>query len=237
MQTKLATWASQLLTVVGAVLVAAFFLAWISDGTSGLSIAWHHEHWLFLVPLSGLALAATANGRSVHTRLAAVAAGALVAGDLMLEMLRGMLHGGLETWLIFGGAAIVLFAGMAESRRGLRTIGGIAVLAGFFAPWTGDSMFKGLLENSGLADAFGLSIKVLWLIPLGGAAAIVSGTMTGPRGKWLAAGSGIAVFGSMLWMMGSLANLVFAWGAWATLAGSACALAIGVLAPSEKSAA
>jgi hypothetical protein len=235
MNKKLAGWATSVLALVGVVLVCAFFVAWVSDGTTGLSIAWNHEHWLFLVPISGAALAATAGAKSAHTRLAAIGAGLLVAGDLMFEMLRGMLHGGVDLWLMLGGAALVL-AGIGEKQRGLRAAGGIAVLAGFFAPWTHESMFRGLLDGADFAAAIGINIKILWLIPAAGAAAIAAAGMPNTRGRNIAAVAGIAVFGSMMWMIGSVANLIFAWGAWSTLAASATALALGVLAPTEKSA-
>lgn len=215
----------------GLVLVGAFFVSWINDGTTGWTVARHVEHWLFLVPISGAVLALAAGTRSSVTRLAAIAAGLLVAGDLTFEMLKGAMHGGLELWLMLGGAAAVL-AGVSEKNRSLRAIGGIAVLAGFFAPWTHDSLFRGLIgEGADFAAAIGINVKVLWLIPIAGIAAIVSAKQTGPRAKKIALVSGIAVFGSMLWMLGSVANLVFAWGAWTTLGASAAALALGVLAP------
>lgn len=230
MNKQLAGWANQVLTVAGVVLVAAFFVAWIGNGTTGWTIARHAEHWLFLVPISGAVLALAAGSRSSATRPAAIAAGLLVAGDLMFEMLRGALHGGLELWLMLGGAALVL-ASVSAKYRSLRVIGGIAVLAGFFAPWTHDSMFRGLLDGADFAAALGVNIKILWLIPVAGIAAIASTKQTGPGASKLALVSGLAVFGSMLWMIGSIANLVFAWGAWATLGASTAALAIGVLAP------
>ena len=236
MNKPLAGWATSLLTLVGTVLVCAFFVAWVNDGTSGLSLAWHQEHWLFLIPISGLALAATAQSKSAHTRIAAIGAGLLVTGDLMFDMLRGVMHGGLDLWLMLGGAALVL-AGLGEKNRGLRTAGGVAVLVGFFAPWTSDSMFRGLIgEGADFAAAIGINIKVLWLIPVAGIAALASGGITGTRGRNIAAVAGIAVFASMMWMIGSVANLVFAWGAWSTLGASATALALGVLAPSDKPA-
>ncbi len=231
MQTKLARWATGLLTIVGVVLVAAFFLAWITDGTSGLGLAWDGERWLFLVPLAGLALALAAITDSPYTRLAAVVAGVLVAGDLTFDLLRGVLHGGPDLWCMLGGAGLVL-AGASEKNKGLRGVGGLAVLVGFFAPWTSESMFRGLVgDGAEMAAVFGISIRVLWLIPVAGLAALASSAMAGAQGKRVAAIAGIAVYGSLLWMIGSVANLIFAWGAWLTLAGSATALALGVLAP------
>jgi hypothetical protein len=235
MNKKLAGWATSVLAIVGVVLIGAFFVAWVKDGTTGLSIAWHQEHWLFLVPASGVLLATTASAKSAQTRLAAIAAGLLVAGDLMFEMLRGMLHGGADLWLMLGGAIIVL-AGLGDKQRTLRAVGGLAILAGFFAPWTDDSLWKALRsEEIDFLAQMGINVKVLWLIPVAGVASLAASAMATKPGRNITAVSGIAVFGSILWMIGSVANLVFAWGAWATLGASATALALGVLAPTDKS--
>jgi len=237
MNKRLAPWAYSVLSVVGVVLVVAFFMSWVKlfDDSSGLSIAWHQEHWLFLVPISGAVLAITAGSKSSATRLAAVAAGALIAGDMAIELLKGMLHFDLDMWLMIGGG-ILAIVGAADKHRALRGAGGLAILAGFFAPWTSDSLFHGLRESADFASAFGLSTAVLWLIPLSGLAAIASSNMTGTRGRRLALASGIAVFASILWFIGSVANMVFAWGAWATFGASAVALVVGLVAPSEKTA-
>ncbi|MEO8554794.1 MAG: hypothetical protein ABI678_32675 [Kofleriaceae bacterium] len=237
MNKRLAPWAYSVLSVVGVVLVVSFFMSWVKlfDDSSGLSIAWHHEHWLFLVPISGAVLAVTAGAKSSMTRLAAVVAGALIAGDMAVELLKGMLHFDLDMWLMIGGG-ILAIVGASPKHRALRGVGGIAILAGFFAPWTSDSLFHGLREGADMASAFGLSTAVLWLIPLAGLAAIASSSMTGTRGRRLALASGIAVFAAILWFIGSVANMVFAWGAWATFGASAVALVVGLVAPTEKSA-
>ena len=234
MNKRLAGWAYSVLTVTGAVLVAAFFISWIKfgDSTTGLSLAWN-EHWLFLVPISGALLAGAAGSKSEWTRLAAVGAGGLIAGDMAVELLKGMLHFNLDMWLMFGGAVLAI-VGSADKHRALRGAGGLAILAGFFAPWTSDSLFHGLRQTGDVSDMFGLSTAVLWLIPLAGIAACASANMTGIRGRRVALFSGVAVFASILWFIGSVANLVFAWGAWATFGASATALVIGLLAPTEK---
>ena len=67
-------------------------------------------------------------------------AGLLVAGDISYEMLRGVVHSGLDLWLMLGGAVVKLLAGFSEEQS-LRSIGGLAILAGFFAPWTSQSLF------------------------------------------------------------------------------------------------
>jgi hypothetical protein len=238
MSKRLAGWAYSVLSVVGVVLVGAFFLAWVKlgDEPSGLSIAWHQEHWLFLVPISGAALALAAGAKANLTRLAAIAAGALIAGEMAFEMLKGMVHFDLDMWLMLGGAVVVMI-GSVDKHRALRGAGGLAILAGFFAPWTSDSLFRGLWSAGDVAAMFGISTAVLWLIPLAGIAAIVASNQTGSRGRRLALGAGIAVFASILWFIGSIANMVFAWGAWATFGASATALVLGLVAPDEKPAA
>lgn len=237
MTKRLAPWAYSVLSVVGVVLVVAFFMTWVKlfDDASGLSIAWHQEHWLFLVPISGAALAITAGSKSSMTRLAAVVAGALIAGDMAVELLKGMLHFDLDMWLMIGGGVLAI-VGAADKHRALRGAGGLMILAGFFAPWTSDSLFHGLRESSDIASAFGLSTAALWLIPIAGIVAIVSSNQTGVRGRRMALGAGIAVFASILWFIGSVANMVFAWGAWATFGASAVALVVGLVAPDEKPA-
>jgi hypothetical protein len=231
MNKRLADWAYSVLAVAGCVLVGAFFLSWVNfgDDSSGLSIAWNHSHRLVLVPISGVLLVAAAASKSSWTRLAAVAAGMLVAGDMAFEMLRGMVHFNLDMWLMLGGAGVVL-VGSSEKHRALRGAGGLAILAGFFAPWTSESLFHGLR----LADMFGVS-TVLWLIPLAGITACASANMTGARGRRVALFSGVAVFASILWFIGSIANMIFAWGAWATFGASATALVVGVIAPNAAS--
>jgi hypothetical protein len=139
-------------------------------------------------------------------------------------------------WLMLGGAVVVMF-GSVDKHRALRGAGGLAILIGFFAPWTSDSLFRGLWAAGDVADMFGISTAVLWLIPLAGIAAIVSSNQTGIRGRRLALGAGIAVFASILWFIGSIANMVFARGAWATFGASATALVLGLVAPDEKRAA
>ena len=218
-----------MLSVVGCVLVAAFFLAWLDFGgerISGAAIAWDQKAWLFLVPLSGIALVAAAVKQSSYTRLAAVVAGMLVAGDVTWSFLRDVVLGsGPDMLLIFGGSAAVLLGGSDKSRN-LRWIGGAAALAGFFAPWDHDSLFRALL-----AGGFGVGMKVLWLIPLAAIAAISSSASSSLANRRLALASGAIIGGSVLWSIGSAANSVLAWGAWLTLGASTVALVFGVLAP------
>jgi hypothetical protein len=226
---NLSRWSYSVLSVVGCVLVAAFFLAWLDFGgerISGAWIAWDQKAWLFLVPLSGLALAVAAAKQSSYTRLAAVVAGLLVAGDVTWSFLRDVVLGsGPDMLLIFGGSAAVLLGSSAKSRN-LRWIGGAAALAGFFAPWDHDSLFRVLLGGT-----FGIHTSVLWLIPVAGIAAISSSASATIANRRLAIASGAVIGGSVLWTIGSAANSVLAWGAWLTLAASTVALVFGVLAP------
>lgn len=203
-------------------------LTWIDLGGEfqmrGLGLAWEANHWLFLVPIAGAVLVATAATKSDHTRLAAIFAGITITGYVLFDVARGMLHSGLDTWLMLGGAGAML-AGISKERAALRAIGGLAVLVGFFAPWADFSLFAVL--RSGLADDW--TFKVMWLVPVGGLLGLAS-LAAGEAGGKLAALAGIAVYGSFLYVIGSVAWQVFGLGAWLALGASTVALIIGVLA-------
>jgi hypothetical protein len=234
----LPTWAFGVLAVMGVVLVGSMLLNWVDiDGQfqiSGLTLAWDANHWLFLVPVAGGALVATAASRSEHTRLAAIFAGIAITGYVLFDVARSMIHSGLDTWLILGGAGAML-AGVSKERSMWRAVGGIAVLAGFFAPWAPVSMWN-LLTTDFLGADF--TVRILWLIPLAGIAAILSAA-SAVKGAKVAAIAGIAIYGSLLWVIGAVAWAVFGIGAWAALGASTLALVLGVLArgPAENPAA
>lgn len=234
-KTYLPSWTYGVLSVVGVILVASMLVTWVDVGwqsRTGLGLAWHDQHWLFLVPLTGALLIGAASARSELTRLAAIAAGVVVAGDVLFQFARGLIDGGVDSWLLFGGAGVIL-GGIPESRRGWRIAGGVAVLAGFFAPWDDTSLWNLLTSDElELFTAFGITLRVLWLIPVAGLLAIGSGASAHPRSGRGALAAGALVFGAFLWVIGSAANLVLGWGAWAALGASATALVIGVLAPS-----
>lgn len=213
------------------------FFAWVDVGgesRNGLWFAWNHEKWMFLVPVTGALLLAAASTRSEMTRLAAIAAGVIITGQVVFQFARGMLDGGIDTWLMFGGAGVIL-GGVSSARRGWRVAGGIAVLAGFFAPWDDQSLWKALTsrELDFLTDAFGVTFRVLWLVPIAGVLAIGAGISSHAKAGRAALVAGLMVFGSFAWMIGSLANLVLGWGAWAALGGSTIALLIGIFAPGQ----
>ncbi len=221
----LPTWAFGVLSVVGVVLLGSMLLSWVDfgGGTSGLGLAWSSNHWLFLVPVAGGGVLAAAATRSPSTRLAAIVAGTLIVGYVLFDVATSMIHSGLDTWLILGGAGAML-AGASKERAAWRTLGGIAVLAGFIAPWSDMSMFH-LLRLTG----FGNGVGILWIIPLAALVGVISGGNKVTGGK-LAAGAGVAIYGSLLWVIGSFAYQIFGFGAWAALGASTVALAIGVLA-------
>ena len=201
-------------------------LNWIDLGGAwtqrGFSIAIHQNHWLLLAPIAGIVLFLAASTRSSHTRLAALAAGIAVAGYVLLGMARSMVHSGLDTWLVLGGAGI-LCASTGKDKAIPRVLGGAAVLAGFFAPWADLSMFRAL--TGGFHT--GISSNVLWLVPIGGALGVFSATKA--DGK-LAATAGILVYGSILFVIAMVAILVFGLGAWIALGASTVALVVSVLA-------
>jgi len=223
-------WAYGVLSVAGVALVASMVLNWIDLGGSwsrtGIGLAWDENHWMLLVPLAGALLVAAASTRSEFTRIAAIFAGIVVTGYVLFDLSRSIIHSGLDTWLILGGAGVML-AGSSRERVLWRAAGGVLVLVGFFAPWTRDSLWKGLTAASGWD--MGFTIRVLWLIPLAGVVGIISAG-NARNGKALAIASGATIYGAFLWVIGSMAYLVFGMGAWAALAASTVALAIGVMA-------
>lgn len=236
MQKSLPAWAFGVLGVVGVVLVGSMVLNWIDFGGAftarGFSLAMNDNHWLLLVPVAGIALIAGAATRSSHTRLAAIFAGVVVTGYVLFDLTRSIIHSGLDTWLMLGGAGAML-AGVGKDRSWLRAAGGAAVLAGFFAPWVELSMAKTLWH--GYID--GLVFKSLWLVPLAGLVGIISaGNRT--SGARLAAGAGVTVYATFLVVIGTTALMVFGLGAWLALGASSVALVIGVLArgPAETAA-
>jgi hypothetical protein len=233
--TTMPRWATTILATMGVVMVAAMFVNWVDVNgqieMNGWRFAWDTDRWLLLVPVVGAALVAAASTRSRHTRLAAVLAGALVAGDVLYDLSKDLVHADLATWLVLGGAGAIL-AGLGKDGRGWRIGGGLAVLAGFFAPWTHNSLYGLLTDDLArtILDHMGVTVRVLWLIPLAAIGGIVAGLDRKPSGGRLALASGVAIYGAFLWLIGSAANVVLAWGAWATLAASAVALVLGVLA-------
>jgi hypothetical protein len=236
----LAPWAHGALSVAGVALAISLLLPWVDVGwqsASGLTIARESKPWLFLVPLSGALLLAASATRSELTRLAAIFAGVVVVGSVMFHFTKGLLSGGVDSWLVFGGAAAML-AGVSDARRDWRVVGGLAVLVGFFAPWDAHSAWKTLTSEhlALLTEGFGVTVRVLWLIPVAGVLAIGSGVSPHPRAGRAALIAGLLVLGSIGWMLASLANAILGIGAWAALGASATALVLGVLAPAAPAA-
>jgi hypothetical protein len=215
-------------------MVASMFVNWVDvekETHTGLGLAWNASKWLFLVPILGLALAITAAARSEATRLAAIAAGLCVSGYVLFHLGDGMLKGGWETWLMFGGAGAMI-AGTKKQYRAWRAIGGVAVLAGFFAPWADHSMWD--FMRSVWWDAIvekAPFVRVFWLVPVAGLAGLGSALSSHDKSGRVSLIAGLAVFGAFAYAIGALANMIFAWGAWAAFGASTFALVVGVLAP------
>jgi hypothetical protein len=216
------------LSFIGVVLIGSMVLNWVDLGgvfsASGLRLAWNDNHWLFLVPIAGGLLVATAASKSPHTRLAAIFAGIVVTGYTLLGVASSIVHAGFDTWLILGGAGVML-ASTPRDRALWRAAGGIAVLAGFFAPWTDSSMWTALTSN---VQMNGITGNILWLVPLAGITGIIAAG--NKEGAKLSAAAGITIYGTFVFVIGAVAYLVFGFGAWAALGASMAALAIGVLA-------
>lgn len=235
MNKALPGWVYSLLSICGLVLVVSMLMPWVSgfgESESGLSLARHENHWLFVVPAVGALLLAAAATKSEATRLVAITTGVAITGYILFQFAKSVvLDGGADSWLVFGGAGAIL-GGVSPRRGSWRFAGGVAVLVGFFAPWSDDSMFQVLRsdELSFITDGLGVTMRVLWLIPLAGVVAIGSGVSSNPRSSGAAVGAGLAVLGSIAWTIGSFANLVLDWGAWGALGASAVALVVGLLA-------
>jgi hypothetical protein len=218
---KLPAWALSILAVVGVAMVASMFVNWIDLGlgtnstATGLSIAWHFNHWLFIVPAVGAWLAVAAVTRADHTRLAAFAAGIAVAGDVVYEFGKDLLHMSLSSWLVLGGAAIVLL-GVPTSRRALRTIGGIAMVVGY------------ALSGGHHTGSFSVTGT---LIAVAGVVAALSGFSQRANMRWVALAAGGVVYALLLLALGIGAYLVFGIGAWAAFGASLLAFAIALIAP------
>lgn len=229
---NLPSWALGVLSVVGLVLIGSMALTWVDFGglfsVRGYRLAIDDNHWLLLVPAAGLVLTLAATTRSPHARLAAIFAGLVVAGYVLFGLARSIIHSGLDTWLMLGGAGVML-AG-AKDRASLRALGGAAVLAGFFAPWADISMFHTVRH---VYDD-GFSFNVLWLVPIGGVLGILGAGSA--KGAKLALAGGAMVYGAFLLVLGVSAWMIFGLGAWLALGASSVALVIGVLARAPAAA-
>ena len=220
---SLPTWASSILAVLGAVMVASMFFNWIDLGlgidstATGLTIAWQLNHWLFIVPVVGAWLTVAAIVRARHARVAAFAAGLAVAGDVAYEFGKDMIHMSTGSWLVLGGAAAVLL-GVPTARRALRVLGGSAMVVGYFI--------------SGGVQTASLSLSGV-LIAIAGVVAVLSGFSQRPKARWVALAAGGSVYALLLLVLGFGAYLVFGIGAWAAFAASVVAFAIALAAPAR----
>jgi hypothetical protein len=216
---NLPAWALSVLSVAGVVMVVSMVLPWIDFGgmisSSGLSIAWHDSHWMFIVPISGAALASAAATKSAHTRLAATVAGLAVAGDVVYALAKDALTMSMGSWLVIGGALVVLL-GVPAAHRQLRVIGGVAMLIGFFVAG-GIHTDTWSLTGSGIAVA--------------GVVAAISGCSTSPKAGWAAIVAGLTPFALIVLGIGFTAFMVFGIGAWSAFAASLAALVIALAVP------
>jgi hypothetical protein len=234
--------AARILTFIGAsILVLFVFCPWLAGGPTGLALL-RQGWWLLIgVPIAGMAVLWTAATRSRHARLTAIIAGLAVVlcivGSVLFDLLELVsalvqLTPSSWTWLLFGGSAAVL-VGAAPQRRWLRAVGGIAILLGFFAPWSEISLFW-VLCNTRSEEFFPIAILAFWLVPVGGVLALAYTAVTTVRGKRLAIAAGLSVFASYALLAGTIAVDNFGWGAWMTLVLSAMAVVTGLVAPSRS---
>ncbi|HEY1547206.1 MAG TPA: hypothetical protein VGG28_05275 [Kofleriaceae bacterium] len=220
---NLPAWAFSVLAVVGVVMVVAMVLPWIDVSgfelsATGVSMAWHDNHWMFLVPAAGAMLTAAAATRSKHTRLAACFAGLVVAGDVIYSFASDILTMSTGSWLVVGGALAVLL-GVPVARRQLRIIGGLAMVVGFFVA-------GGIHTDAMSMTGSGIAIA--------GVVAAISGTSTSTKAGWVALIAGASPFAFIALGIGFTAFVVFGIGAWSAFGASLAALVIALAVPATK---
>jgi hypothetical protein len=235
MNKHLPAWAYGVLLMCGAVLIGSMFANWTivscnASSVTGFGMAWELKR-LFVFPVAGALLVVLAVKRSEHARLAAIVAGTLIAGVAFSFAEIVLIDGGLDTWLILGGAGVSLMRGSSRWRE-RRLLGGVAVLLGFFAPWDDFSLWDGLTRLPGHAVGV-LGLRILWLVPVGAICSILSALSARPRGLVGILG-GVLVLGSMGYLVCSLLSKIFSGAGWWALGANAIILLIGVLAPNAS---
>lgn len=226
-------WVSGVLLFSGLALLGSMLMRWVDTGTlqaTGLEIARNTNHWLFLIPAAGALLVLLTVTRSPHIQLAAIVAGAVTPGYMAFNMAHAFaIHAGLDTWLILGGAGLMIL-GAGPGGRLWRAVGGIAVLVGFFAPWTGDASTWHVLIRQRPTY---LAERMLWDILLAGGVGVVAAFL--PSGGKLAGMASGTILGTALFLIATVLAHVFGFGAWLALGASVIALVVGVLARTPTS--
>lgn len=232
--------AERLLVPVGVAMVVAFFAPWIDlyglVTASGWDLATQdHGSWkrhlLWLYPAGGALLAAAAAGGAKHAkdaRALGVLVGATVVGLALYDTLSGLRYGALFT---VGGAVGAVASVMSKDRAWAIGAGALVVI-GFFLPWVGDHGHTAsgwdLARLPALPDELGLpSPRWLYLVPILGVVAALSGLVAGTRAPAALAGLGILLVLAYVYLR--TVNLIVGWGAWMTLGSGLAALVIGVL--------
>ena len=117
------TRAHSALTLVGAALIAGFFLPWFSlgwlEGISGWDLVWHGQgEWLsrlalLACPLLGTTLMVAGLNRSRGAASLGVVIGVGILGYVTVKLAWGLLVGtGLGLWLVLGGAIAAIVVGV-----------------------------------------------------------------------------------------------------------------------------
>lgn len=230
----------RLLVPVGVAMVVAFFAPWIDlygmVTASGWDLATQdHGNWkrhlLWLYPAGGALLAAAASRGPAHAkdaRALAVLIGAAVIGLALYDTLSGLRYGALITV----GGAVAAVASVASKDRAWAVGAGALVVIGFFLPWVGEHGMTAsgwdLARIPALPDELGLpSPKWLYLVPILGVTAALSGLVSGTRAPAAICGLGILLVLGYVYLR--TVNMIVGWGAWMTLGSGLAALVIGLL--------
>jgi hypothetical protein len=235
------------LALAGIAMVVAFFGPWLDFfglvQASGLDLAtssgagWK-RHLLWLYPVGGATLATLAWRADARARAFAFFLGgavvALALYDTASSLAQNVRYG---CWITIGGALVAFACGLTRGDRGWSVVGGALILIGFFLPWLGEG--RGAMSGWDLARLAHApdplpSPKWLYLIPLLGVTAALSGVTAGARGRIVSVIAGAAVIGVLAFLYIRTLNMVLGWGAWLTLLSGLASLAGALLLTASR---
>lgn len=230
------------LAPAGILMVVGFFGPWIDlfglVTMSGYELAretplgWD-RHLLWLFPLGGAALAATALAGSRSARALALLAGAGVVTLVGWTVMSDLRYG---AWLTVLGAVVALIGGCGKDHRAGAFVGAVMIVVGFFLPWVSDG--GATLSGFDLArldppEGLGLpSPAWLYLVPAFGVAALAASLS--PKARGLAVAAAVGVLGVLAYVYLRTASLFLGWGVWTTLGAGLVAPLLLVLASRRR---
>jgi len=221
-----------LVLVLGAAIVAGFFLPWtdLFLRISGWSFATEWGEWsYFLVPVAGLALiAAVALAPTLVPATAILVGGGLTAWFAWhMAMVTAAVYGWGITLVV--GGAVLSIGGALIKKPAMSAVGGFAMIGGFFCPWIDPGHITGydLAKENGL----GAIAIAAWLVPVGGALAAY-GAGKRASGRSLSGFGGLVGLGAIGYLtyrlLGGVLQAFMGWGYFLVVGAGIAALVIGI---------